>query len=99
MNSVRMVLGEMVTHLLPSTPNWKGLERRSLDPLAPEPLQLMLKTGLLISRSCLRCWDVLASVMLGRLATSLRVMLLVGGRILNKPREEKRINIVMEGLP
>nr|GEZ16534.1 zinc finger, CCHC-type, retrotransposon Gag domain protein [Tanacetum cinerariifolium] len=49
--------GEMVTNLLPSTPGWKGLESRSLDPLAPQPLQLMLKTGLLISRKCLRCWD------------------------------------------
>nr|GEW44427.1 zinc finger, CCHC-type, retrotransposon Gag domain protein [Tanacetum cinerariifolium] len=28
MNSVRMVLREMVTHLLPSTPNWKGLEQK-----------------------------------------------------------------------
>nr|GEX90535.1 hypothetical protein [Tanacetum cinerariifolium] len=45
-----MVLGEMVTNLLPSTPGWKG-------------------------------W----------LATSLRVMLLVDGRLLNKPREEKRM--------
>nr|GEZ38478.1 hypothetical protein [Tanacetum cinerariifolium] len=44
--------GEMVTNLLPSTPGWNGLE--SLDPLAPQPLQLMLKTGLLISRSYLR---------------------------------------------
>nr|GEU86062.1 zinc finger, CCHC-type, retrotransposon Gag domain protein [Tanacetum cinerariifolium] len=86
-----MVLGEMVTNLLPSTPGWKGLESRSLDPLAPQPLQLILETKLLISRSCLRCWDVLTSLKLGWLATSLRVMLLVGGRLLNKPREEKRM--------
>nr|GFB72565.1 hypothetical protein [Tanacetum cinerariifolium] len=82
---------EMVTNLLPSTPSWKGLKSRSLDPLAPQPLQLMLKNGLLISRSYLRCWDVLTSLKLGWLATSLRVMLLVGGRLLNKPREKKRI--------
>nr|GEX70730.1 hypothetical protein [Tanacetum cinerariifolium] len=84
-------MGEMVTNLLPSTPSWKGLESRSPDPLALQPLQLMLKTRLLISRSCLRCWDVLMSLKLGWLATSLRVMLLVGGGILNKPREEKRM--------
>nr|GFC89018.1 hypothetical protein [Tanacetum cinerariifolium] len=71
------------------TPGWKGLESRSLDPLAPQPLQLMLKTELLISRGCLRCWDVMTSLKLGWVATSLRVMLLVGGRLLNKPREEK----------
>nr|GEY33820.1 putative reverse transcriptase domain-containing protein [Tanacetum cinerariifolium] len=86
-----MVLGEMVTNLLPSTPGWKGLESRSLDPLAPQPLQLMLKTGLLISRSCLRCWDVLIILKLGWLAINLRVTLLVGGRLLNKPRDEKRM--------
>nr|GEY29886.1 putative reverse transcriptase domain-containing protein [Tanacetum cinerariifolium] len=57
MNSVRIVLGDMVTNLRPSKPGWKGLESRSLDPLAPQPLQLMLETRLLISRSCLRCWD------------------------------------------
>nr|GFA27670.1 transposon Tf2-9 polyprotein [Tanacetum cinerariifolium] len=57
----------------------------------------MLKTGLLISRSCLRCWDVLMSLKLGWLATSLRVMLLVGERLLNKPREEKRICRSMRG--
>nr|GEY82578.1 putative reverse transcriptase domain-containing protein [Tanacetum cinerariifolium] len=91
MNSVRIVLGDMVTNLRPSKPGWKGLESRSLDPLAPQPLQLMLETGLLISRSCLRCWDVLTSLKLGWLATSFRVMLLVDGRILNKPREEKRM--------
>nr|GFC44183.1 hypothetical protein [Tanacetum cinerariifolium] len=50
-------VGEMVTNLLPSTPSWKGLESRSLNPLALQPLQLMLKTRLLISRKCLRCWD------------------------------------------
>nr|GEZ14481.1 hypothetical protein [Tanacetum cinerariifolium] len=86
-----MVLGEMVTNLLPSTPGWKGLESRNLDPLAPQPLQLMLKAGLLISRNYLRCWDVLTSLKLGWLATSLRAMLLVGGRLLNKPMEEKRM--------
>nr|GFA33962.1 hypothetical protein [Tanacetum cinerariifolium] len=80
----------MVTNLLPSTPGWKGLESRSLDPLALKPLQLMLKTRLLISRSCLRCWDALTSLKLGWLATSLRVMLLVGERLFNKPREEKQ---------
>nr|GEU32016.1 hypothetical protein [Tanacetum cinerariifolium] len=89
MNSVRMVLREMVTNLLPSTLGWKGLESRSLDPLAPQPPQLMLKTRLLISRSCLRCWDVLTSLKLGWIAICLRVMLLVGGRLLNKPMEEK----------
>nr|GEW38216.1 putative reverse transcriptase domain, aspartic peptidase domain protein [Tanacetum cinerariifolium] len=67
-----MVLGEMVTNLLPSILGWKGLESRSLDPLAPQPFQLMLKTGLLISRSCLRYWDVLTSLKLGWLAISLR---------------------------
>nr|GFB74007.1 zinc finger, CCHC-type, retrotransposon Gag domain protein [Tanacetum cinerariifolium] len=81
----------MVTNLLPSTPGWKGLESKSLDPLAPQPLQLMLKTRLLISKIYLRCLDVLTSLKLGWLATSLRVMLLVGGRLLNKPREEKRM--------
>nr|GEZ48467.1 hypothetical protein [Tanacetum cinerariifolium] len=30
--------GEMVNKLLPSIHGWKGLERRSLDPLAPQPL-------------------------------------------------------------
>nr|GFA34647.1 zinc finger, CCHC-type, retrotransposon Gag domain protein [Tanacetum cinerariifolium] len=58
MNSVRMVPREMVTNLLPSILGWKGLESRSLDPLAPQPLQLMLKTRLLILRSCLRFWHV-----------------------------------------
>nr|GEU30106.1 retrotransposon protein, putative, Ty3-gypsy subclass [Tanacetum cinerariifolium] len=91
MNSVIMVLGEMMTNILSSTLGWKGLESRRLNLLAPQPLQLMLKTRLLISRSCLRCWDVLTSLKLGWLATSLRVMLLVGGRILNKPMEEKRM--------
>nr|GEU33051.1 putative reverse transcriptase domain-containing protein [Tanacetum cinerariifolium] len=62
----------MVTNLLPSTPSWKGLENKSLDPLAPQPLQLMLKTRLLIPRSCLRCWDVLTSLKLGWLATNFR---------------------------
>nr|GEV86696.1 putative reverse transcriptase domain-containing protein [Tanacetum cinerariifolium] len=68
----KMVLGEMVTKHLPSTPGWKGLKSRSLDPLAPQPLQLMLKTGLLTLRSCLRCWDVLTSLKLGWIAISLR---------------------------
>nr|GFC74404.1 zinc finger, CCHC-type, retrotransposon Gag domain protein [Tanacetum cinerariifolium] len=86
-----MVLGEMVTYLLPSIPGWKGLESRSLDPLAPQPLQLMLKTRLLISTSCLRCWDVLTSLKLGWLAISLRVLLLVSGRLLNKTKEEKHM--------
>nr|GEZ59931.1 hypothetical protein [Tanacetum cinerariifolium] len=90
-NEFCLVLGEMVTNLLPSTTGWKGLESKSPDPLAPQPLQLMLKTGLLISRSCLRCWDVLTSLKLGWLATSLGVMLLVGGRLFNKPREDKRM--------
>nr|GFA42675.1 zinc finger, CCHC-type, retrotransposon Gag domain protein [Tanacetum cinerariifolium]GFB23498.1 zinc finger, CCHC-type, retrotransposon Gag domain protein [Tanacetum cinerariifolium] len=67
-----MVPREMVTNLLPSTPSWKGLKSSSLDPLALQPLQLMLKTRLLISRSCLRCWDVLTSFKLGWLAISLR---------------------------
>nr|GEU31947.1 hypothetical protein [Tanacetum cinerariifolium] len=80
MNSVRMVLGEMVTNFLPSTPSWKSLEYKSLDPLAPQPLQFMLKTGLLISRKCLRCWDMLTSLKLGWLAINLRVMLLVGAK-------------------
>nr|GFC36387.1 hypothetical protein [Tanacetum cinerariifolium] len=86
-----MVLGEIVTNLLPSTPGWKGLESISLDALALQPLQLMQKTGLLTSRSCLRCWDVLTSLKLGWLATSLRVMFLAGGRLLNKLMEEKRM--------
>nr|GFC86113.1 zinc finger, CCHC-type, retrotransposon Gag domain protein [Tanacetum cinerariifolium] len=90
----------MVTNHLPSTPGWKGLESRSLDPLAPQPLQLMLKTGLLISRSCLRCWDVLTSLKLDWLATSLRVMLLGCRKLLtNQGRRSVCGNIVMEGLP
>ncbi|GJR97889.1 zinc finger, CCHC-type, retrotransposon gag domain protein [Tanacetum coccineum] len=50
MRSVRIALGEVVTNLPPSTPGWKGLGNRSLDLLAPQPLQLMLKIGLLTLR-------------------------------------------------
>ncbi|GJT43463.1 hypothetical protein Tco_0952178 [Tanacetum coccineum] len=89
MSSVRVALEEVGTSPQPSTLGWRDLENRSLDLLASLLLQLMQKTGLPTSRSCLRCWDVLTSLKLGWLATSLKVMLLVGGRLLNKPREEK----------
>ncbi|GJY13538.1 hypothetical protein Tco_0382847 [Tanacetum coccineum] len=56
MSSVRMVLGAVVNNPLPSTPSWKGLGNRSPGLLAPQPLQLMLKTGLLTLRSCSRFW-------------------------------------------
>ncbi|GKE90181.1 zinc finger, CCHC-type, retrotransposon gag domain protein [Tanacetum coccineum] len=59
MRSVRMALGEVVTNLPPSTPGWKGLGNRSLDLLAPQPIQLMLKTRLLTLRRYSRFWDVL----------------------------------------
>nr|GFA37286.1 putative reverse transcriptase domain-containing protein [Tanacetum cinerariifolium] len=49
----------------------------------------MLKTKLLISRNYLKCWDVLMSLRLGWLAISLRVMLLIGGNLSSKPREQK----------
>nr|GFA99050.1 zinc finger, CCHC-type, retrotransposon Gag domain protein [Tanacetum cinerariifolium] len=52
-------------------------------------LQLMLKTRLLISRNYLKCWDVLMSLRLGWLAISLRVMLLIGGKLSSKPIEQK----------
>nr|GEY94154.1 hypothetical protein [Tanacetum cinerariifolium] len=40
--------------------------------------------------SCVRCWDVLTSLKLGWLDISLRVMFLVGGRLLNKPRRRSQ---------
>ncbi|GKA31697.1 hypothetical protein Tco_0718002 [Tanacetum coccineum] len=49
-----MALGEVLTNLPLSTPGLKGLENRSLNLLAPQPLQLMLKTRLLTLRSYLR---------------------------------------------
>ncbi|GKE91014.1 putative reverse transcriptase domain-containing protein, partial [Tanacetum coccineum] len=73
---------------LPSTPGWKGLGNRSPDLLALQPLQLMLKTGLLTLRNCLRFWVVLMSSRLGWQVTSWKVMLSVGGRLLNKPKSE-----------
>ncbi|GKA15926.1 putative reverse transcriptase domain-containing protein [Tanacetum coccineum] len=41
---------------LPSTIGWKGLGNRSPYLLAPQPLQLMLKTRLLTLRSCSSWW-------------------------------------------
>ncbi|GJR38227.1 reverse transcriptase domain-containing protein [Tanacetum coccineum] len=82
-----MTLGEVVTNLPPSTPSWKGLGNRSLDLLAPQPLQLMLKTGLLTLRRYLRFWDVLINSRLGWQVTSWKEMLSIGGRLLNKPKE------------
>ncbi|GJV51424.1 zinc finger, CCHC-type containing protein [Tanacetum coccineum] len=82
-----MALGGVVTNLPPSTTGWKGLENRSLDLLAPQPLQLMLKTGLLTLRSYSRFWDVLMNSRLGWQVTSWKEMLSIGGRLLNKPKE------------
>ncbi|GJR63505.1 putative reverse transcriptase domain-containing protein [Tanacetum coccineum] len=87
MRSVRMALGEVVTNLPPSTPGWKGLGNRSLDLLAPQPLQLMLKTGLLILRRYSRFWNVLMNSRLGWQVTSWKEMLSIGARLLNKPKE------------
>ncbi|GKD98152.1 hypothetical protein Tco_1382049, partial [Tanacetum coccineum] len=52
MSSVGMVLGAVVNNPIPSTPGWKGLGNRNPSLLAPQPLQLMLKTGSLTLRSC-----------------------------------------------
>ncbi|GJT83607.1 hypothetical protein Tco_1057949 [Tanacetum coccineum] len=79
--------GEVVTNLPPSTLGWKGLGNRSLDLLALQPLQMMLKTGLLTLRRYSRFWDVLMNSRLGWQVTSLKEMLSIGGRLLNKPNE------------
>ncbi|GJZ54076.1 hypothetical protein Tco_0608961 [Tanacetum coccineum] len=83
-----MALGEVVTNLPPSTPCWKGLGNRSLDLLAPQPLQLKSKTGLLTLRRYSRFWDVLMNSMLRILAIQVesRCSSIVEG--LNKPRCE-----------
>ncbi|GJU01662.1 putative reverse transcriptase domain-containing protein [Tanacetum coccineum] len=70
-----MALGGVVTNLPPSTPGWKGLGNRSLDLLAPQPLQLMQKTGLLTLRRYSRFWDVLMNSRLGWQVTSWKEML------------------------
>ncbi|GJU52475.1 hypothetical protein Tco_1226189 [Tanacetum coccineum] len=59
----------------------------SLDLLAPQPLQLMSKTGLLTLRRYSRFWDVLRNSRLGWQVTSWKEMLLINGRLLNKPKE------------
>ncbi|GKC14988.1 putative reverse transcriptase domain-containing protein [Tanacetum coccineum] len=79
--------GEVVTNLPPSTPSWKGLGNRSLDLLAPQPLQLMLKTGLLTLRRYSRFWDVLMNSRLGWQVTSWKEMISIGKMLLNKPKE------------
>ncbi|GJY99443.1 putative reverse transcriptase domain-containing protein [Tanacetum coccineum] len=81
----------MVTNLPPSTLGWKGLGNKSLDLLAPQPLQLMLKTRLLTLRRYSRFWDVLMNLRLGWQVTSLKEMLSIGGRLLNKPKEVRHI--------
>nr|GEV93917.1 zinc finger, CCHC-type, retrotransposon Gag domain protein [Tanacetum cinerariifolium] len=86
-----MVRGVTVINPRPSTLGYRDLENRNLNPLALQLLQLMLKTRLLISRNYLKCWDVLMSLKLGWLAISLRVMLLIGGKLSSKPREVKRM--------
>ncbi|GJZ48573.1 putative reverse transcriptase domain-containing protein [Tanacetum coccineum] len=87
MRFVIMALGKVVTNLPPSILDWKGLGNRSLDLLASQPLQLMLKTGLLTFRIYSRFWDVLMNSRLGWQVTSLKEMLSIGGRLLNKPNE------------
>nr|GEV62500.1 hypothetical protein [Tanacetum cinerariifolium] len=89
--------GEVVTNLPPSTHGWKGLGNRSLDLLAPQPLQLKLKTGLLTLRRYSRFWDVLMNSRLGWQVTSLKEMLSIGGRLLNKPKEVRHIWLPCHG--
>ncbi|GJV69423.1 hypothetical protein Tco_1484932 [Tanacetum coccineum] len=97
MRSVRMILGEVVTNLPPSTPGWKALRNRSLDLLAPQPLQLMLKTGLLTLKRYSRFWDVLMNSRLGWQVTSWKEMLSIGGRLLNKPKKVRRMWLPCHG--
>ncbi|GKE39831.1 putative reverse transcriptase domain-containing protein [Tanacetum coccineum] len=87
MRFVRKALGEVVTNLLPSTPGWKCLGNKSLDLLAPQPLQLMLKTELLTLRRYSRFWDVLINSRLGWQVTSWKGMLSIGGLF---PRSEQQ---------
>ncbi|GJT76798.1 hypothetical protein Tco_1043523 [Tanacetum coccineum] len=82
-----MELGEVLTNLPPSTLGWKVLGNRSLDLLALQPLQLMLKTRLLTLRRYSRFWDMLMNSRLGWQVKSLKEMLSIGGRLLNKPKE------------
>ncbi|GKG15520.1 hypothetical protein Tco_0357843 [Tanacetum coccineum] len=67
-----MALGEVVTNLPPSILGWKGLGNRSLDLLALQPLQLMLKTRLLTLRRYSLFRDVLMNSRLGWQVTSLK---------------------------
>ncbi|GKF06186.1 transposon ty3-I gag-pol polyprotein [Tanacetum coccineum] len=91
MRSVRTALGEVVTNLLPSTLGWKGLGNRNLDLLAPQPLQLTPKTGLLTLRRYSRFWDVLMNSRLGWQVTSWKEMLLIGGSLLNKTKQVRHM--------
>ncbi|GJW17609.1 putative reverse transcriptase domain-containing protein [Tanacetum coccineum] len=92
-----MALREVVTNLPLSTPGLKGLENRSLNLLAPQPLQLMLKTRLLTLRSYLRFWDVLMNSRLGWQVTSWKEILSIGGRLLNKSKEVRHMWLPCHG--
>nr|GEZ39639.1 zinc finger, CCHC-type, retrotransposon Gag domain protein [Tanacetum cinerariifolium] len=52
-----MVRGVTVINPRSSKLGLRDLKNRNLDPLALQLLQLMLKTGLLILRNYLKCWD------------------------------------------
>ncbi|GJT72803.1 putative reverse transcriptase domain-containing protein, partial [Tanacetum coccineum] len=73
---------------LPIIHTWlERVGKESLNHLAPQPLQLMLKTGLLTLRRYSRFWDVLMNSRLDWQVTSWKEILSIGGRLLNKSKE------------